>query len=327
MSSTSRMLTLLSLLQTRRDWPGGVLAERLEVSPRTVRRDVDRLRELGYRIGAVKGPDGGYRLDAGSELPPLLFDDDQAIALAVALQHATAAGAGVEEAAVRALTTVRQVLPARLRHRLDALRFTTLKPRVPDAPPTDPELLIALSTAVRARQVLRVDHVKPGADADQDPPPPRRVEPHHLVASAGRWYLVAWDLDRDDWRIFRADRLALRTPAGARFAPRAVPGGDVRAFVAARFKGSTAGDEWPCRGSVVLDRPVEEVQSFVGDDAVTPLDDGRVRVEAGAWSWPALAASFARFDAAISEVQPAELRAAFGELAERAAVASKSRSK
>jgi predicted DNA-binding transcriptional regulator YafY len=339
MSSTSRMLTLLSLLQTRRDWPGGVLAERLEVSPRTVRRDVDRLRELGYRIGAVKGPDGGYRLDAGSELPPLLFDDDQAIALAVALQHATAAGAGVEEAAVRALTTVRQVLPARLRHRLDALRFTTLEPRVPDARPTDPELLTTLSTAVRARQVLRVDNVKPGAAvepaaaaeprlaAEPDPPPPRRVEPHHLVASAGRWYLVAWDLDRNDWRIFRADRLVPRTPAGARFAPRAVPGGDVRAFVAARFKGSVARDEWPCRGSVVLERPADEVRPYVGDDAVTPLDDGRVRVEAGAWSWPALAASFARFDDAISEVQPAELRAAFGELAERAAAASKSRSK
>jgi predicted DNA-binding transcriptional regulator YafY len=327
MSSTSRMLTLLSLLQTRRDWPGGVLAERLEVSPRTVRRDVDRLRELGYRIGAVKGPDGGYRLDAGSELPPLLFDDDQAIALAVALQHATAAGAGVEEAAVRALTTVRQVLPARLRHRLDALRFTTLEQRVPDAPPTDPELLITLSTAVRARQVLRVDHVRPGAVVDQDPPPPRRVEPHHLVASARRWYLVAWDLDRGDWRIFRADRLVPRTPAGARFAPRAVPGGDVRAFVAARFKGSDARDEWPCRGSAVLERPAEEVRPFVGDGAVTPLDDGRVRVEAGAWSWPALAASFARFDAAISEVQPVELRAAFGELAERAAAASKPRSK
>jgi predicted DNA-binding transcriptional regulator YafY len=321
------MLTLLSLLQTRRDWPGGVLAERLEVSPRTVRRDVDRLRELGYRIGAVKGPDGGYRLDAGSELPPLLFDDDQAVALAVALQHATAAGAGVEEAAVRALTTVRQVLPARLRHRLDALRFTTLEQRVPDARPTDPELLITLSTAVRARQVLRVDHVKPGAAADQDPPPPRRVEPHHLVASAGRWYLVAWDLDRDDWRIFRADRLVPRTPAGARFAPRAVPGGDVRAFVAGRFKGSDARDEWPCRGSVVLERRAEEVRPFVGDDAVTPRDDGRVRVEAGAWSWPALAASFARFDAAISEVEPGELRAAFGELAERAAFTSKPRSK
>ncbi|NYD69366.1 helix-turn-helix transcriptional regulator [Herbiconiux flava] len=327
MSSTSRMLTLLSLLQTRRDWPGGLLAERLEVSPRTVRRDVDRLRELGYRIGAVKGPDGGYRLDAGSELPPLLFDDDQAIALAVALQHATAAGAGVEEAAVRALTTVRQVLPARLRHRLDALRFTTLEPRAPDARPTDPELLITLSTAVRARQVLRVDHVKPGAAVEQDPPPPRRVEPHHLVASAGRWYLVAWDLDRDDWRIFRADRLVPRTPAGTRFAPRAVPGGDVRAFVAARFKGSAARDEWPSRGSVVLERPAEEVRPFVGDDVVTPLDGGRVRVEAGAWSWPALAASFARFDAAISEVEPGELRAAFGELAARAAVASKPRSK
>ncbi|MCS5714212.1 WYL domain-containing protein [Herbiconiux sp. CPCC 205716] len=305
-----------------------MLADRLEVSPRTVRRDIDHLRELGYRIAAVKGPDGGYRLDAGSELPPLLFDDDQAIALAVALQHATTAGGGVEEAAVRALTTVRQVLPARLRHRLDALRFTTLEQRVPDAPRTDPELLITLSTAVRARQVLRVDYAKPGADPEQDPLPPRRVEPHHLVASAGRWYLVAWDLDRGDWRIFRADRLVPRTPAGARFAPRGVPGDDVRAFVAARFKGSAVRDEWPCRGSVVLEAELERVRPFARAGAVTAAGDGRVRVEDGSWSWPALAASFARFDAPISEAEPAELREAFRQLAERAtAAASNPRSK
>src|SRR3954447_10923947 len=106
-TTTSRLLNLLSLLQTRRDWPGALLAERLAISHRTVRRDVDRLREMGYSIQATMGPDGGYRLDAGSELPPLLFDDDQVIALAVALQAATATGAGIEEAAVRALTTVR----------------------------------------------------------------------------------------------------------------------------------------------------------------------------------------------------------------------------
>src|SRR4051812_46537791 len=131
----ARMLMLLSLLQTRRDWPGRVLAERLEVTPRTVRRDVDRLRALGYRVRAIKGPDGGYRLDAGSELPPLLFDDDQAVALAVALQTAAGSGAGVEEAAARALATVRQVLPARLRHRIDLLRVTTVPPATPVVEP------------------------------------------------------------------------------------------------------------------------------------------------------------------------------------------------
>jgi predicted DNA-binding transcriptional regulator YafY len=126
MTTTARLLSLLSLLQTRRDWPGALLAERLGVSDRTVRRDVDRLREMGYRIQASMGPDGGYRLDAGDELPPLLFDDDQVVALTVALQSAAVTGAGIEESALRALTTVRQVLPSRLRHRLDAVEFATV---------------------------------------------------------------------------------------------------------------------------------------------------------------------------------------------------------
>src|SRR3954470_5203963 len=134
MSETSaRLLALLSLLQARRDWPGALLAERLNVSPRTVRRDVDRLRELGYPIVAVKGPDGRHRLGAGTDLPPLLFDDEQAVALAVALRIATTTGAGIEEAAARALTTVRQVMPARLRHRIDALEVTAVGGAAPQA--------------------------------------------------------------------------------------------------------------------------------------------------------------------------------------------------
>src|SRR6187431_1774423 len=143
-TTTERLLRLLSLLQSRRDWPGSVLADRLEISHRTVRRDVDRLRELGYSIHATMGPDGGYRLDAGAELPPLLFDDDQVVALAVALQAATVTGAGIEEAAIRALTTVRQVMPSRLRHRLDALQFTALPSTAGSA---DPKVLVAISAA------------------------------------------------------------------------------------------------------------------------------------------------------------------------------------
>jgi predicted DNA-binding transcriptional regulator YafY len=338
-TSTSRLLLVLSLLQTRRDWPGQVLADRLDVTPRTVRRDVERLRELGYRIHATKGPDGGYRLEAGSELPPLLFDDDQVVALAVALQLAAVAGAGVEEAAVRALTTVRQVMPPRLRHRLDAVEFTAMGAGLGsagagsgDASPVTPEVLVALSTAVRAREVVRFDYagqVLPGSsDAPPGPPsaaaaavapaPPRRAEPHHVVSRGGRWYLVAWDLDRDDWRTFRVDRMALRTPGGPRFAPRELPGGaTVADFVGARFKGSTDGDRWPCRGSAVLTAPAHDVLPWAGDGTVEPLDADRCRVTLGAWSWVALAASFARFDADLSGTEPAELAEGFERLCER----------
>ena len=319
MTTTSRLLNLLSLLQTRRDWPGAMLAERLEISHRTVRRDVDRLREMGYSIRATMGPDGGYRLDAGSELPPLLFDDDQVVALAVALQAATATGVGIEEAALRALTTVRQVMPSRLRHRLDAVEFVAV-PRSgePAAVSVAPDVLIALSAAVRSREVLRFEYESPGADtAGGDPGPLRRVEPHHLVTSRGRWYLVAWDLGRDGWRVFRVDRISPRTPAGPRFVPRDVPGGDVAAFVSARFRGSPAADSWPCTGTVVLHRSAAEVLPFAGDGVVGDLGPDRCTLESGSWSWVALAASLGRFDAAIDVVGPPELAAAFALLAER----------
>lgn len=318
MATASRLLDLLSLLQTNREWPGAVLADRLGVSPRTVRRDIDRLREMGYRIRAAMGPDGGYRLDAGSELPPLLFDDEQVIALTVALQAAAVAGAGVEEAALRALTTVRQVLPSRLRHRLDALTFSTV-PRSGEAPraSVDPHVLVALSAAIGAREILRLDYVADGADTPRAVAPLRRVEPHHLVASGGRWYLLAWDLDHDDWRVLRADRIVPRTPTGPRFTPRAVPGGDPREFVSARFKGSAGANAWPCTGTVILHLPVAAVRPFAGDGIVEPHDDGRSRYTAGSWSWVALAASLNRFDADIEVVEPRALVEAFAELAIR----------
>ena len=324
-STTSRLLLLLSLLQTRRDWPGALLADRLEISHRTVRRDVDRLREMGYSIQAMKGPDGGYRLDAGSELPPLLFDDDQVIALTVALQAATVTGAGIDEAAVRALTTMRQVMPARLRHRLDALQFTAIPARAGDAVTgsVPPEVLIALSGAIRAREVLRFDYAGRRPQETDTPSPPRRVEPHHLVTSSGRWYLVAWDLERDDWRIFRADRVTPRTPTGPRFTPREVPGGTARDYVSARFKGSEQANTWPCRGTVILGLPASAVLPFAGDGSVEDLGPDRCRYEAGSWSWVALAAALGRFDTTIEVVGPPELAAAFGDLAARyAATAS-----
>ncbi|MEJ2860619.1 WYL domain-containing protein [Actinomycetospora sp. OC33-EN07] len=302
--TSARLLALLSLLQARRDWPGGLLAERLEVSPRTVRRDVDRLRELGYPIAATKGPDGGYRLDAGSDLPPLLFDDEQAVALAVGLRIAAASGVGVEEAAARALGTVRQVMPARLRHRIDGLEVTAMG----GATTVDPAVLTAVGDAVRAREVLRFGY---GSDL-------RRAEPHHLVTRGGRWYLVAWDLDRADWRTFRVDRIAPRTPTGPRFAPREVPGGDVARFVASRFRGGdgiTTG--WPCEGEAVIALPAAELAPYVRDELLEEVDAGRCRMVAGAWSWVALAARFGALGAEVSDVAPAELRDACATLAAR----------
>ncbi|MDQ0797964.1 putative DNA-binding transcriptional regulator YafY [Streptomyces sp. B1I3] len=164
--TSARLLRVLSLLQARRDRPGPLLAERLGVSRRTVRRDVGRLRELGYPVVAAKGPDGGYRLEAGPELPPLLFDDEQAVALAVALQIATTTGVGIEEAAARALHTVRQVMPARLRHRIDTLRVTAVeRPSNRPGPQADSGVLLAIGTAVHACEVLRFDYSSASREA------------------------------------------------------------------------------------------------------------------------------------------------------------------
>ncbi|MFE0413271.1 helix-turn-helix transcriptional regulator [Streptomyces tendae] len=337
--TSARLLSLLSLLQARRDWPGAVLAERLDVSPRTLRRDVDRLRELGYPVRAVKGPDGGYRLDAGTRLPPLLFDDEQAVALAVALRTAAATGAGIEDGAARALATLRQVMPARLRHRIDALRVTSVARSAPrPQPQADARVLMALSAAVQAREVLRFDHTpaRPSDTtdttdiADAAPgavPPPRRVEPHHLVTRGGRWYLVAWDLDREDWRVFRADRITPRTPTGPRFTPRELPGQDVAAFLTGRFRGSDGSADWPCRGTAVLHLPASAVWPHAADGTVEELGPDRCRLTMGSWSWPSLAASFCLYDTDIEVVGPPALQEAFAGLAGRCARAAAERSR
>ena len=286
------MLALLSLLQSRRDWPGQVLAERLDVTARTVRRDVDRLRELGYSITAVKGPDGGYRLAAGSDLPPLLFDDEQAVAIAVALQSAPSSGVDLDDAAARALTTVKQVMPSRLRHRIDGIRFTDTATfaRV------DPKVLEAVSTAARDRRTLRFDY---GGDESG---PPRRAEPHAVVARQGRWYLVAWDLDKTAWRIFRLDRMAPKFPPGAVFAPRPVPTGDASAFLASRMKGG--GDAWPCYGEVLLELPATDIAPWLGDGELEQASPTACRVRVGSWSWAGLMAWILRFDAPFTVLGP-----------------------
>lgn len=332
-SASGRLLSLLSLLQLRRDWPGELLAERLGVSPRTVRRDVDRLRELGYPVHAAKGPDGGYRLDAGSRLPPLLFDDEQAVAIAVALRSAVLTGAGIEESAARALAALRQVMPARLRGRLDVLQPAAMTPVGNGGAPVAPGVLVDIAAAIRAREELRFDYASPdragtGTSAADGPAPPRRVQPHHLLARAGRWYLIAWDPSREDWRVYRADRMTPRIPTGPRFTPREIPGGDPAAFLAARFKGTDVPQsvdvpgEWPCQGDVILDRPASEVAPFAGDGIVESLGSDRCRLRAGSWSWPGLAAGLTRFDTDIEVIGPPQLREAFRELARRAAKAA-----
>lgn len=315
MSETSaRLLSLLSLLQARRDWPGALLAERLECSPRTVRRDVDRLRDLGYPVRATKGPDGGYRLDAGSDLPPLLFDDDQAIAVAVALQTATTAVTGIEEGALRALATVRQVMPARLRQRVDALQVTTVDKYAASRSKVDSEHLIAVGTAVRAREILRFDYVTRDQGEPEEWKPPRKVEPHHVVTWGGRWYLVAFDLERQDWRTFRVDRMTPKTPTGPRFTPRELPTPDVATYISERFKRS----EWPCRGEAILQAKASDIARWAGRDAlVEELGPNRCRLVLGAWSWISLAATLGMFEVDLEIVGPPELTAAATQLAGR----------
>jgi predicted DNA-binding transcriptional regulator YafY len=207
---------LLSLLQTPRDWTGTELAQRLEVSPRTVRNDVERLRGLGYPVHATRGAIGGYRLAAGATLPPLLLDDDEAVAVAVGLR--TAAGGavtGIEETSLRALAKLEQVLPARLRSRVNTLGTYTVLVSHRSGPTVDADVLTVLAGACRDHHTMRFDYDDRRGAATQ-----RRVEPHRLVNSGRRWYLVAWDPDRDDWRTFRVDRIRPHLSAGARFAPR-----------------------------------------------------------------------------------------------------------
>ncbi|WP_336605745.1 helix-turn-helix transcriptional regulator [Streptomyces sp. BA2] len=228
LETSARLLRLLSLLQAHRDWSGADLADRLGVTPRTVRRDVDRLRELGYPVNASPGTGGGYQLGAGAELPPLLLDDDEAVAVAVGLR--TAAGHGIEgigETSVRALTKLEQVLPSRLRRRVGALTaFTVPMLRSPQPQAVDPSVLTELAHACRDAERLRFDYRDHGGSSTR-----RTVEPHRLVCTERRWYLVAWDVDRDDWRTFRADRITPKPPHGPRFAPRTPPADDLAAYV------------------------------------------------------------------------------------------------
>ena len=255
MSETSgRLLKLLSLLQGRRDWPGEELAGRLGVSGRTVRRDVGRLRELGYPVESLSGPAGGYRLEAGTAMPPLLLDDDEAIAIAIGLRTAARSSvAGIEETSVRALVKLEQVLPGHLRRRVNALQSATatLDMGAGGGPTVDPECLTVLAAGCRDHERVRFAYRGRDGVASR-----RRVEPNSLVNLGRRWYLVAWDCERDAWRTFRVDRMERPAGEGVRFRPRTPPGGDAAAFVARNL--STAPSRYEAR--LVLHASQAEVE-------------------------------------------------------------------
>ena len=227
---TGRVLQLLSLLQTHKFWPGADLAQRLEVSDRTLRRDVDRLRLLGYQVDATPGQAGGYRLAAGPHMPPLVLDDEEAVAIAVGLRAAAGASIdGMEETSVRALAKLEQVLPNHLRRRVNAVHsnVTPLRWTTSAVPMVDAGALAVLAQACRDSEEVRFEYQARDGEETR-----RLVQPHQLVSAGRRWYLVAWDVRRSDWRTFRLDRLRDPQLAGARFTPKALPAADAAAYVA-----------------------------------------------------------------------------------------------
>lgn len=262
---TGRALQLLSLLQTHRFWQAGELAERLEVTERTVRRDVDRLRALGYPVDGTTGKYGGYRLAAGAHLPPLLLDDDEAVAVTVGLRYAAeAAISGIEETSLHALTKIEQLLPHRLRRRVSALHssVTSIRATVDDDV-VDPEALSVLAAACRDREHVRFEYRRSDGESSR-----RLVQPHQLVTAGRRWYLVAWDVHRSDWRTFRLDRLRDPRPVGMQFTPRQIPGGDAADFVATSI-GPTPRH---CEAKVAIRVPFAELEGVLRFIDHTPIE-------------------------------------------------------
>jgi predicted DNA-binding transcriptional regulator YafY len=313
-----RTLRLLSLLQSRRHWTGPDLADRLGVSVRTLRRDVDRLRELGYPVDARRGADGGYALAPGAALPPLVLDDDEAVALAVGLSAAAATSiTGVGESSLRALAKLVQVMPARLRRRVDAVRAMTVAggPAAAGAGDgVDPGVLTALALACRDGERMEFGYTAADGRAGE-----RSVEPFRLVSLGRRWYLVGYDLARADWRTFRLDRITAARGTGARFAPRRLPAADAAAFVRERVT------DLPRRRPVeaLVEASAADVRRRIGS-WVTVEDEGpgrcRVRMDADDLTWAAAALGVA--GAHFTVVSPPELRTALAQLADRFAAAA-----
>ncbi|MFJ8933389.1 helix-turn-helix transcriptional regulator [Streptomyces sp. NPDC102364] len=315
----ARLLSLLSLLQTPREWPGGELADRLGVSRRTVRRDIDRLRDLGYPVQATLGADGGYRLVAGKALPPLVLDDEEAVAIAVGLRAGAGhAVEGVEEASVRALTKLEQVLPSRLRHRVATLQTATIPLTSGDGATIAPETLTVIASAAAGSERLRFSY------RARDTAESRRlVEPHRLVSTGRRWYLVAYDIDREDWRTFRVDRIADPFATGARFAPREVPEGDAAEYVRRSVSSWGAGAAYEL--DVEFDAPAEAVAERIPAAVGVPeaLPDDRCRLRTTSTDplhWTAIHLAMTGYDFKVRG--PEELKTAVRELGARLANSS-----
>ncbi|MER6958443.1 YafY family protein [Streptomyces sp. NPDC000618] len=268
----ARLLQLLSLLQTPREWPGGELADRLGVSRRTVRRDIDRLRELGYPVQATMGSDGGYRLVAGKAMPPLVLDDEEAVAIAVGLRAGAGhALEGVDEASVRALAKLEQVLPARLRHRVSTLQAATTPLTSGDGASIAPETLTVMASTVAGQERLRFAYrAKDGTESR------RLTEPYRLVSTGRRWYLVAYDLDREDWRTFRVDRVRDPFATGARFTPRELPTGSAAEYLRRSIQRRPDAHEYEYEYDVTFEAPAEFVAARLPAWLGTPVADPEI---------------------------------------------------
>ena len=282
LETSARLLRLLSLLQAHREWSGTDLADRLGVTPRTVRRDVDRLRDLGYPVHSAPGTAGGYRLGAGAQLPPLLLDDEEAVAVAVGLRQAAGGVEGIEETLVRALAKLEQVLPDRLRRRVSALSsFTVPMLGTPPGAGVDPAVLIELAGACRDAQRLRFTYRDHGGTVTR-----RTAEPHRLVAAQRRWYLVAWDVDRDDWRTYRADRITPTPPHGPRFTPRRPPADDLAEYVARGVSGAVYRERATVLLRVPAERAAQRISPLVG--VLEAVDEHSCLLHTGAHALDAL---------------------------------------
>lgn len=301
LSSSERLLRLLTLLQARRFWTGGALAERLEITERTLRRDVDRLRNLGYPVHSTPGVTGGYQLEAGSSLPPLLLEDDEALAVSVGLR--TAAGGsvtGIEESALRALTKLEQVMPARLRKRVNALS-ASIVPMGPMGPTVDFVVLATLAGACRDQVQLSFRY-----DDSRGQTSHREVEPQGLVHSGSRWYLVAWDRNRNDWRTFRVDRISPPIHTGARFTPRDPPeGGDLAAYVSR----SVSTTVYTAQARILLHAPYEQMIRQIPPLAgkLTRVNANQCLLETGAKSLHILSMWIAFLDVDFEVQEPPEM--------------------